>query len=101
MLQLALWPILAVWMGLAFVVFATIVGTIGWSTGHLLHDSWIGERGELWCPAHRRNLHVTGTPRRFQDGSPFVCLRRCEWWGKGPIRCNRPCLMRSLVGGPA
>jgi hypothetical protein len=90
MLALFLWPVLAVWMGLAFVVLAAIVGTIGYATVHLLYDRR-GVDGDLWCPVHCRKLHVHGVPTRFLR-APFTSLSRCENYGSGRLRCGRWCL---------
>ena len=87
-----LWPILAIWMGLAFVVLFTVVGVIVWGTIHLVRDA-LGVRDTVWCPALRRNLRVRAVPRHFfRGGLRFARLRRCERWGSGEIGCAKPCL---------
>lgn len=96
-MQLVLWPILAVWMGLAVLIVLGIVGTVLWGTTHMLWDAARGSEGEIWCPVLHRAFRVRGTPRRFHINGEFAALRRCERWGKGRIRCNRPCLLAGLV----
>lgn len=91
MLQIGLWPILAVWAGLAFVVLAGIVTIIVWSTAHLMRDE-AGTKGDVWCPVYDKPMHVRGIPRRFLVGAPFMKLRRCERWGVDQIRCGKWCL---------
>lgn len=95
-MQLLLWPILAVWMGLAVLITLGIVGTVLWSTAHLMWDSARGKEGDIWCPVSQRDFHVRGIPRRFNVNGEFVALRRCERWGRGRIRCARPCLLGAL-----
>lgn len=90
MLALFLWPVLAVWMGLAFVVLGCIVGTLGYSTLHLLKDE-TGTDDELWCPVHHRPMHVHGVPTRFRR-TLFSRLSRCEKYGRGRVRCGKWCL---------
>ena len=93
MLKIALWPILAVFMGLAFVTVAAILGTIVWSTAHLVRDVVVGNDGQIWCPVHKQMMTVHGVPR----GSilaPFVALNRCQEYGAGRIRCGKTCLVQ-------
>jgi hypothetical protein len=88
-----LWPILAVWMGLAFVVLFTIWGFIIWGTAHLLRDA-MGFKDTIWCPDVRRTLDVKAVPRRFDVAGLAriwnVCT--CERFGRGRIRCDKACL---------
>lgn len=92
MLQLFLWPVLAVWMGLALLVAAAIVGTLVWSAAHLLRDVVAGAKGTVWCPAFHRRMQVQGVPTGFTERQPFTSLRHCEQFGAGPIRCRQICL---------
>lgn len=88
-----LWPILAVWMGLAFVVLFTIWGVIIWGTAHLLRDA-IGFMDTIWCPGLRRTMVVKAVPRRFSvPGLARIWnVRRCERYGSSRIPCDKPCL---------
>ena len=87
-----LWPLLSVWMGLAFVVLFTIVGFIVWGTVHLVRDAF-GVRDTVYCPALKRDLHVKAIPRHFfHGGLRFSRLLKCERWGSGEIECDQPCL---------
>jgi len=93
MLQFALWPILAVIMGLALLTGAAILGTLVWSSAHLLRDMVVGDDGKIWCPVHKQMMSVHGVPR----GSilaPFVSLNRCQEYGAGHIRCGKTCLVQ-------
>jgi len=98
MLKLALWPILAVWAGLAFVVLAAIVAVLGWSTGLVLKDVAKGDEGDLWCPVHKKMMHVSGVPRRSNVDAPFTHLRTCDNWEDGKVRCQQTCLLMKLPG---
>lgn len=91
MLHLVLWPILAVWAGLAFVVLFAVVVTIAWGTAHLMRDE-VGAKGDVWCPVYDKPMKVRGIPRRFLVGAPFLTLRRCERWGTDHIKCGKWCL---------
>ncbi len=91
MLHVALWAILSVWMGLAFVVLFTIVTTLVWGGLHLLRDQ-AGVKDELYCPVQKRKLTVRGVPRRFVIEPIYSDVRRCEAWGRGPVRCTKPCI---------
>ncbi len=93
MIQFALWPILAVIMGIALLIGSGIVATIVWCTAHLATDLALGAKGDLWCPVLRKSMRVTGTPRRAVD-APFTNLRRCERWGEGPVKCAKFCLLQ-------
>ena len=102
MLDLFLWPVMAVWMGLAFVVGGTIVGTIAWCTMHMLRDVLVGQAGKIWCPSAQREMVVHGTPTHSTVGLPFAALSRCERWGNGAIICSKSCLLRTaLLARPA
>jgi len=92
MLHAALWPVLAVWMGLAVVTLVSIVAMIVWGTAHLVRDS-LGTTGAIWCPPQERMIGVHGVPRQFTAGDPpFATLQRCERWGNGAVQCGKPCL---------
>jgi hypothetical protein len=90
MLSLLLWPILAVWMGLAFVVLALIVGVLGYGAARLAWDRR-GVEDEVWCPVHRRRMHVLAIPSRFVR-VPIRDLRRCERFGTRHIVCGKWCV---------
>lgn len=95
MLHYVLWPILAVWMGVAVVVLLSIVGLLAWGAAHLLRDQ-LGTRGRLFCPVQQRSLRVRGVPRRFDIGEPIYSdVRRCEAWGRGRVRCTKSCIHAS------
>jgi hypothetical protein len=96
MWHITLWPILAVWMGLAFVVLGTVVGVIVYCTSHLAHDVSVGDDATLWCPVHKQMMHVKAVSRGTQE-APFTDLRRCEYWGKGPVECEKICLETRLA----
>jgi hypothetical protein len=92
--SLALWPILAIWAGVAFVVLASIVFVLGYSTYHMLRDRR-GVHGAVWCPVLRTTYRVTGIPAAFTHtdlSTPYSDLRRCERWGEEPIECDKRCL---------
>jgi hypothetical protein len=93
MLQFALWPILAIIMGLAFVTLFTIVGIISWSTAHLMRDVAIGDDGKIWCPVHKQFMTVHGVPRGSIT-APFAGLDRCQEYGDGRIQCRKTCLVQ-------
>jgi hypothetical protein len=101
MLQLALWPILALIMGIAFLIGAGIVTTIVWCTANLIRDMLFGDDGEIWCPVLKRQFHVHGTPRGSMIGIPFSGLKRCERWGEGHIECKKACLVQLRRGAVA
>jgi hypothetical protein len=92
MIDILLLPIFLVWFGMAFPILLLIVGTIIWCTVHLLKDVAVPVEGDLWCPVHKRQMHVKGTPRRFLTDVPFSGLRRCERFGPYPIRCGKDCI---------
>jgi hypothetical protein len=95
MWHFTLWPILAIWMGLAFVVLATVVGIIVWSTSHLARDVAAGEDAVVWCPVHKQMMHVKGIPRGTRQ-QPYADVRRCEYWGEGSVECAKVCLETRL-----
>jgi len=88
-----LWPILAIWMGLAFVVLFAIVGFLAWGTVHIVRDAF-GVKDTIWCPALKRNLNVRAVPRHFyrSGGQRFSDLRKCERFGDAGIGCAKACL---------
>jgi hypothetical protein len=88
-----LWPILAIWAGLAFVVLFAIVGLLAWGTVHIVRDAF-GVKDEIWCPALKRNLHVRAVPRHFyrSGGQRFSDLQKCERFGDAEIGCAKACL---------
>jgi len=96
MLQIVLWPILLVWMGLAVAITLGIVAMLIWSTAHQLRDE-AGEDGEVWCPVLKRTMKVHGLPRHFTIGPGFVNLSRCERWGDGRVQCTKPCLAAEAI----
>jgi hypothetical protein len=91
MLQIVLWPILLIWMGLAVLITLSIVGMLLWGTAHQLKDE-AGEDGEIYCPVLQRTMKVHGLPRRFTTGPEYADLSRCERWGDGDVQCTKPCL---------
>ncbi len=92
MLHLVLWGILAIWVGIALLILASIVSTIGISTARLLLDR-IGIRGTVWCPVLQRSLAVLGPPAAFVGTiTAFDDLRKCERFGTGAIKCHKWCL---------
>jgi len=88
-----LWPILAIWMGLAFLVLFAIVGFLAWGTVHLVRDAF-GVKDTIWCPALKRDLHVRAVPRHFYraGGQRFSDLQKCERFGGEEIGCAKACL---------
>jgi hypothetical protein len=88
-----LWPILAIWMGLAFLVLFSIIGFLAWGTVHIVRDAF-GVKDTIWCPALKRELHVRGVPRHFytSGGRRFSDLQQCERFGEDPIGCAKACL---------
>ena len=94
MLSVALWPILAVWAGLAFVVLASVVFVLGYSTYHMLRDRR-GVKGAVWCPVSKTTFRVSAIPAAFTHTelpTPFSDLRRCERWGDDAILCGKWCV---------
>jgi len=93
MLQLALWPILAIIMGIALVTAVGILGTIVWSTAHMVRDVVVGDDGQIWCPVHKQMMTVHGVPRGSLM-APFAGLDKCQEYGDGRIRCRKSCLVQ-------
>ncbi len=92
MLHLALWAILAVWVGIALLILVAIVSTIGISTARLLLDRR-GVAGTVWCPVLRHTMKVLGAPASFVGTvTGFDTVRRCERFGDSPVDCHRWCL---------
>ena len=92
MLQIVLWAILAVWVGIALLILAGIVATLAISTGRMLLDR-LGVRGSVWCPVLHRTMAVLGPPAAFLGGvTSFDDVTKCERFGKGPIECHKWCL---------
>ncbi len=94
MLSLALWPILAIWAGLAFVVLTSIIVVLGYSVYHMLRDRR-GVRGAVWCPVLRTTYRVTGVPAAFTHTdlpTAYSDVRRCERWGEEAIECGKWCI---------
>ena len=91
MLQFALWPILAVIIGLALVTAVGILGTIAWSTAHMVRDVAVGDDGQIWCPVHKQMMTVHGVPRG-SIAAPFAGLDKCQEYGDGRIQCSKTCL---------
>jgi hypothetical protein len=91
MLQVILWAILAVWVGIALLILLGIVSTIGVSTGRLLLDR-LGIRGTVWCPVLQRTMAVLGPPAAFVGATPFEDIKKCERFGDGSIECHKWCL---------
>jgi hypothetical protein len=103
MLSLALWPILAVWAGLAFVVLAVVVSVLGYATLHMLRDRR-GLRGAVWCPVSKTTFRVVGLPAAFtltDLPTTFTDLRRCERWGKGAVECGKWCVKAGALAKAA
>ncbi len=101
MLHLALWAVLAVWVGLALLILAAVVSTIGFATVHVLLDRR-GVAGSVWCPALRRTLKVLGVPAAFVGSvSGFDEVRRCERFGDGKIECAKWCVRAGDLAGAA
>jgi hypothetical protein len=90
MLQVVLWAILAVWVGIAVAVLAAVVITIVVSSARMVRDRF-GVKGEVYCPVDERTYAVVGTPTSFGD-APFDDLRRCEKFESGGVRCEKSCL---------
>jgi hypothetical protein len=92
MLQIILWAILAVWVGIALLILLGIVSTLAVSTGRMLLDR-LGVRGSVWCPVLHRSLAVLGPPAAFLGGvTAFDDITKCERFGKGAIECHKWCL---------
>lgn len=91
MLQFVLWPILAVWMGLAVLITLGIVAMLVWGTAHQLKDE-AGEEGEVWCPVLQQTMKVKGISRHTTALPEFADLKRCEHWGNGRVGCAKACL---------
>lgn len=92
MLNLILWTILAVWVGIALLILVAIVSTIVGSTARMLLDR-LGVRGTLWCPVLQRTLAVVGPPASFVGTvSDFDDVRRCERFGSGRVKCHKWCV---------
>jgi hypothetical protein len=88
-----LWPILAIWMGLAFLVLFSIIGFLAWGAVHIVRDAF-GVKDTIWCPALKRELHVRAVPRHFYSagGQRFADLQQCERFGEDEIACAKACL---------
>ena len=91
MLNVILWGILAVWVGIALLVLVGIVSTILISTGRMLLDRF-GVRGSVWCPVLHRTMAVLGPPAAFLGVTPFEDITKCERFGDGSIECHKWCL---------
>jgi hypothetical protein len=92
MLNLVLWVILAVWVGVALLILVAIVSTIVASTARMLLDR-LGVRGTVWCPVLQRTLAVLGPPAAFVGTvTNFDDVRRCERFGDGRINCHKWCV---------
>jgi len=92
MLHVALWLILAVWVGIALLILVAIVSTIGIATVRMLLDRR-GVAGTVWCPVLRRSLKVLGPPAAFVGGvTDFDDIRRCEKFGDEAVACHKWCL---------
>ncbi len=87
-----LWPLLAVWMGLALLIAVGIVALFVYCTMHVAYDVAVGSDGDVYCPVHKRAMRVHGAPRHSKTGVPFASLRTCERFGSGHIRCGKFCL---------
>ncbi len=90
MLKPVLWGILAIWVGIALVMFAGMIATVVASFARMVRDRF-GVRGTVYCPVHERTFGVVGVPTSFGD-APFDDLRRCEAFEEGGIRCQKTCL---------
>jgi hypothetical protein len=90
MLNVLLWTILVVWVGVAVVLLGTLVVTVLTATARMLRDR-LGVRGSVYCPVHERMLAVVGVPTSF-GAAPYDDLRRCEAFEAGAIRCQKTCL---------
>lgn len=92
MLHAALWLILAVWVGIALLILAGIVATLGISSARLLLDQR-GVAGTVWCPVLQRTMKVLGPPAAFVGTvGGFEDIRRCERFGDGRIDCHKWCI---------
>ncbi len=91
MLHFVLWPILAVWMGIAVCVLISIVAMLVWGGVHLLRDRF-GVKDALYCPVQQRKLGIRGVPRRFVIEPVYSDVLRCEAWGRGGVGCTKPCI---------
>ena len=94
MLSVALWPILAVWAGLAFVVLAAVVSVLAYAVTHMLRDRR-GVPGAVWCPVSHTTFRVTAIASAFTHTdlpTPFADLRRCERWADQPVGCGKWCV---------
>ncbi len=101
MLDLVLWAILAVWVGIALLVLLGIVSTLLVSTGRSLLDR-LGVRGTVWCPVLQRTLAVVGVPAGFVGTpTPFDDLRKCERFGTDRLKCHKWCLRSEALAGAA
>jgi hypothetical protein len=92
MLHLALWAVLAVWVGIALIILVAIVSTIGIATAHMLLDRR-GVAGTVWCPVLQHTMKVLGVPAAFVGTvTGFDEVRRCERFGDGRIECHKWCV---------
>jgi hypothetical protein len=92
MLQLALWGVLAVWVGIALLILVAIVSTIGVSMARLLLDRR-GVAGTVWCPVLQHTMKVLGPPAAFVGTvNGFDDVRRCERFGDHRIECHKWCI---------
>jgi hypothetical protein len=92
MLHVVLWAILAIWVGIAVLIFLGIVSTIVISTARMLLDRY-GVRGTVWCPVLTRTMGVLGAPAAFVGTvTDFDDLRRCERFGDERIKCHKWCV---------
>jgi len=92
MLNLALWAILAVWVGIALLILLAVVSTIVVATGRMVLDRR-GVAGTVWCPVLRHTMKVLGPPAAFVGTvSGFDDVKRCERFGDGQITCHKWCL---------
>lgn len=90
MLHVFLWPIFAVWVGLALVVFVGIMATLAASAVMLLRDLR-GVAGGIWCPLHHARYRIVGVASGFL-GRPWHQVRRCQRFGDRPVRCRQMCV---------
>ncbi|MEK7667397.1 MAG: hypothetical protein AAB409_01975 [Gemmatimonadota bacterium] len=90
MLKLVLWSILAIWVGIAVVMFGGLILTVLASTARMVRDRF-GKKSSVYCPVHERTMAVVGIPTSFGT-APFDDLRRCEAFEQGEIRCKKTCL---------
>jgi len=92
MLQLTLWGVLGVWVGVALLILVAIVATIGIATARLLLDRR-GVAGTVWCPVLRHSMKVLGVPAAFVGTvSGFDDVHRCERFGDRRIECHKWCI---------